>query len=43
MRPSEVQQEIKAILGVASSIFEEKFLGIPTPEGNEEWSVPTNP
>jgi hypothetical protein len=31
--PSEVQQEIKAILGVASSTFEEKYLGLATPEG----------
>jgi hypothetical protein len=31
--PSTTQQEIKSILGVASSTFEEKYLGLPTPAG----------
>jgi hypothetical protein len=31
--PSATQIEIKSILNVASSTFEEKYLGLPTPEG----------
>jgi ribonuclease HI len=31
--PSATQLEIKSILGVSTSTFEEKYLGLPTPEG----------
>ena len=31
--PPATQLEIKAILGVATATFEEKYLGLPTPEG----------
>jgi hypothetical protein len=31
--PSATQVEIKSILGVSTSTFEEKYLGLPTPDG----------
>jgi hypothetical protein len=31
--PAAVQNDIRATLGVSSSTFEEKYLGLPTPEG----------
>jgi hypothetical protein len=31
--PIETQEEIKSILGITQSTFDEKYLGLPTPEG----------
>ncbi|KAK1611456.1 hypothetical protein QYE76_035129 [Lolium multiflorum] len=33
MCPTETQEEIKSILGITQSTFDEKYLGLPTPEG----------
>jgi hypothetical protein len=41
--PIETQEEIKSILGITQSTFDEKYLGLPTPEGRmkEEKFQPT--
>ena len=31
--PSEEQQKVRAVLNIVTDLFEDKYLGLPTPEG----------